>query len=237
MTAPPFSGKSFISFLSVPRVAASFWRPAKNLSRLRAAGLEIAEIRMDMAHVKNMEEARALMAGYSTLPVILTLRAKNEGGQWQKSETARRNLFLRLLPLAAAADIELSAPILPQIAAAAKKSDKALIISRHNFSAPDSLADMEKAAARAFAAGADIFKTACLVRGCADLPPLRKFLQRWKTHPIIAVGMGCSPAARRARAELPQRGARLAYAAINETSAPGQLPLPETAAAIRAARG
>ncbi|MBE8159165.1 MAG: type I 3-dehydroquinate dehydratase, partial [Betaproteobacteria bacterium] len=137
------SGKVFLTFLSVPRVAASFWRPAggDEIKKWKKNGLETAEIRMDLADIKNTEDAKKLIAGYSSLPVILTIRAANEGGGWKQNETARLDLFLHLLqhPAVAAADIELAADIRAEVLAAAKKLGKAVIFSRHNFSAGKTL--------------------------------------------------------------------------------------------------
>ena len=238
MAPAPLSGKDFLTFLSVPCTAASFWLPAdKNkITGWQKSGLEIAEIRMDLAEIENADEARQLISGYSALPVILTIRTANEGGKWQKSEEARRGLFLQLLPLAAAVDIELAAKIRPEITAAAKELGKAVIFSRHNFSAADSSGGMKEAAARAFSEGADIFKTACMVSDENDLEELRVFLREEKTRPVIAIGMGGSDAARLARLELPKEGSRIAFAAVGKSSAPGQLSLEETAAAVLAAR-
>lgn len=237
MNAAPavIDGGMFMSRLSVPRTAASFWRVENSdtVARLCAAGLDIAEIRLDLAQINNLQTARELITCYAPLPTILTIRPSWEGGQWQKDEAARQQLFVETIPLCAAVDIELAAAIRPHITAAAKAHGKALIISRHNLAAADSLADMETAAQRAFAAGADVFKNACMVNTAGDLAVLQSFLQRWKERPVIIIGMGETEVARRARLELPAQGSRIAFAAIGENSAPGQLSLAETVAAIK----
>ena len=75
-------------------------------------GLQIAEIRLDLAQSQTEESARTLLSAVSALPSILTIRPPFEGGKFAADENKRRNLFYRLLPFASAADIELSAPIL-----------------------------------------------------------------------------------------------------------------------------
>ena len=228
------SGDAFLSLLSKPRVAASFWRTADtdSLLTMQKDGLDIAEIRLDLAEQCDYESARQLMTGYQSLPLILTIRTAEEGGQWRGDDKTRCELFCQLLPLAAAADVELNSPILSQVVAAAKKTGRAVIVSRHNFFAAESLDNLNTAAQNAFDNGADVFKTACLVQNEDELKVLHDFLQQWREHRVVVIGMGESETARRARLSLPRDGSRIAFAAAAEKSAPGQLSLKETVAAI-----
>ncbi len=233
------SGGDFATFLSVPRVAASFWQKTdKNtLAQYCAAGLEIAEIRLDKAAVQDSATAKEIIAAYSSsMPTILTIRSQFEGGEWQESEDKRLQLFSELSPLCDAVDIELAADILPQVVDIVKENNKALIISRHNFNGCDTLADITQSAKSAFACGADVFKNACVVNSENDFFILREVLQKWQGGTTVIIGMGESEFARRARLQLMQEGSRIAFAAIGHKSAPGQLSLEETAAAANIAR-
>lgn len=235
----------FLSYLSVPRVAASFWRAAtkEEIDGWKKDGLEIAEIRLDLADIPNGAAALELVSVYADagLPVILTIRPQNEGGGWNKTEAERFELFLELLQdlpgtMVKAVDIELAAVIRRTIIDAAELYGAASIVSRHNFAAADTAKEIKEAASRAFAGGADIFKTAGMIFDEDDLAVMRDFLRgekKGKKRPIIATGMGTTAAARRARLELCGYGSRLAFAAIGQTSAPGQLSLKETVAAVR----
>lgn len=229
----PVRGAGFLSLLSVPRVAAPFRRPpsSETIARLRGEGLEIAEVRLDLAEIQNEESARELIAAVSPLPSVLTIRPTWEGGGFSENEKTRHDLFCRLLPKVSAADIELAAEIRPQIIAAAKKCGAAIIVSKHNFCATDSPQTLDEMAQRAFAEGADIFKYAGAVNNENDFTVLQTFLQ--KTHPVIVIGMGDSEFAKRTRTEFPAQGSRIAFAAAEETSAPGQLNLRDTVAALR----
>lgn len=230
-------GKKFLSFLeSAPRVAASFWTAADGeaLSELISQGLEIAELRMDLAPFHAIEEdGQNIMSGYSRLPRILTIRMPREGGQWQGDESLRYKLFLQLLPMADAVDVELAADICPQVVAAAKRSGAAVILSRHNFDSADSFAEIDRAAERAFANGADVFKTACMINSETELAESKKFLQKRKGEMIVVIGMGQSEATLQARRKFAAAGSKIAFAAASAASAPGQLSISETAQCVR----
>lgn len=222
--------------LTKARVAASFWRPIgyTRLAQLCEQGLEIAEIRLDMAGVKTAADVAPLAAGFSSLPTIATLRLGNEGGQWHGDDESRLDIILAALECCDAVDVELASSILPKVATAAKRLNKTLLVSRHNFSGVDSAGDLENGARRAFSADADLYKTACLTQNEDDAVVLSNYLNKWKNEAVIVVGMGDSPAAQKTRRDFPHRGSRIAYAAVDGQSAPGQLSLAETVAAVRA---
>ena len=228
------SGGEFLAFLSQPRVAASFWQvtDSKLLLTMQKDGLEIAEIRLDMAATCDYDSALELIAVYKSLPTILTIRTEEEGGQWHGDEETRCELFLKLLPSVSAVDVELSSPILSRIVDAAKKKERAVIVSRHNFSTADTFDNLNAAAQNAFDSGADVFKTACVVENEEELQILHDFLQEWKLRRVVVIGMGESEISRRARLELPREGSCIAFAAALDKSAPGQLSLQETISAI-----
>lgn len=232
-----------------PRVIASFWEMTSSaeLSALAARGLELVEIRLDKAarydddSVQTNELARALCESFSALPTLLTIRLAAEGGDWRGGVDEQRRMFFTALPFCDAVDIELASPLLPDIAAAAREQNKTLVVSRHNFAGADDATTLDTARTAAFAAGADIFKTAGLCTSEEELQTLAAFAMRCRADfpPCAVIGMsdgGENIYARRARLELPALGSCLAFAAIDEGSAPGQLSLDETAAAVRAVR-
>lgn len=225
---------------AAPRVAGSVQRvpQAAEVAAWCAQGLEVAELRLDKLAQIDEATLAALFAAVGAMPSIVTVRAAFEGGSYSGDEASRAAVFAAL-PGGDALDIELAAPILPQVAATARAQEKTLIISRHNFAAADSATQLDDAMAQALAAGADVFKCACLCVDAAALEVLRDFTQRCTRagQKCIAIGMddgSNSTYARQARQELPACGSCLAFARLEgEGSAPGQLSLQETVAACR----
>ena len=162
------------------------------------------------------------------------MRLANEGGKWDGDDESRLDIILAALECCDAVDVELASSILPAVAVAAKRLNKTLLVSRHNCSGVDSADDLDSGARRAFAAGADLYKTACLIQNENDVVVLNSFLNKRKNEAVIVIGMGDSPVAQKARRDFPCLGSRIAYAAVDGQSAPGQLSLAETVAAVRA---
>ena len=226
---------------AAPRVVGSVQRvpQAAELAHWRAQGLEIAELRLDKLTEVNAATIAAMFAAVPEMPIIATLRAPYEGGAYQGEEQTRGEILANL-PAGDAVDVELAAvEILPKVTAAAKAQGRVLILSRHNFSAADSAAQLDDAMAQAQALGADIFKCACVCTSAETLQILVDFAARCAHAGQLCVVIGMddgsgSDFARQARAELPRRGSCLAFAKLEgEGSAPGQLSLAETAAACR----
>lgn len=217
-------------------VAASFWtrQTETTIKTLAESGLDVAEIRLDLAGAGTESEARRLCESFSGMPTILTLRAAYEGGGWQGDDLSRGGRILSLLPFCDAVDIELAAEaILPDIVAACRAQGKTIIVSRHNFAATDTAATLNNAMSAAFAAGADIFKCASLCVKASDFEVLAAFATQSCRQDRCCVVIGMDDGsnnehARRARRELPRLGSCLAFAAIDGGSAPGQLSLAET---------
>lgn len=238
------------------RVAASFWHAPKpgELSKLRAQGLEIAEVRLDLAGITNAIDAAALMKHFSQMPSIATMRAAHEGGKWRGDAKTRHRILKAAMQYADAADIELSASNAAAIAKTAKAMGKTIILSRHNFNGVDTPAEMnalakkiltpndktnngenkrEKESGVILRDAKVILKVAARVRSAKDLQTMEDFLLRWRRYPLVVIGMGESQHATTSRRTFPHKGSKLAFAAINQKTAPGQLPLPQTKKATR----
>src|SRR5262249_50290445 len=139
-------------------------RPAQ-LAEARAAGADLAELRLDF--LSNLPEAKIVdcvkrAAAASSLPVIATLRTPREGGARQDGVVAddrrRATLFQALLPHVHAVDVEMSSPIVADVAAAARKAGAAVIVSYHHFHSTPSLSRLRALIQLAKAKGADIVK-------------------------------------------------------------------------------
>ena len=228
-------------------IAVPFFRalPEERLRALRGDGMEVAEIRLDLAGVADAASAAELIRAFAKagVPLIATARVESEGGKWGGKrggggggdESLRRDVLLAALEFADAADIELSAAgILPEVVSAARRLGKLAVISRHNFAGTDSRARMESALRAARDSGADIFKMACAVSDESDSQRMLEFLRANRDgFPLIATAMGEGDSARNARLALARSGSVLAFAAADGPSAPGQMTLAETVAALR----
>ena len=221
-------------------MVASFWRAESTavLAGLRRRGLDIAEVRMDLANWSNDAAVRKINEAFAVMPTILTVRPAYEGGGWRGGDDERGVKIRAWLPRYDAVDIELAArDILADVAAACREHGKTLIISRHNFVATDTKADIVKAMEAAFAAGADVFKYAAVCTTADDLAVLSDFAGdcRRQDRTCVITGMGGGGGGddyvRQARQCLPRLGSCLAYAAAAAASAPGQMSLAETTAA------
>ena len=229
-------GKEFLTFISGGcRVAASFFAAPPSLPLLRTQGLEIIELRLDLAAVNHLDEARRLLDYFAGWPVIATVRAASEGGQWRGDEAARIGLLQDIAAFVSAADVELATKNRREIIKSIKASGAAAIVSQHNFAGMDDMASMTTAAAAAFADGADVYKIAVTVTNDEDVAVLAQFAQQ-QVNPCIVIGMGDNQSAHHARQTLPAQGSAIAFAAAVQKTAPGQLSLSETAQAVHAAR-
>ena len=231
-------GSDFVSFITgACRVAAGFDSIPKNLSLLRDQGLEIIEICIDLAEVKDVGEAKQLIDSFADWPIIARVRPKWEGGKWKGKEAERLHLLRGIAPVVSAVDVELAVENRRSIAEEIKADGAAVIMSQHNF---DSVPDLEKLIAdanTAFSDGADIYKIACTVANDDDVTVLEQFTKRQSNpnRPCIVIGMGKNPYARRARLTLPTQGSVVAFAFCTRITADGQLSLEETVHAVHKA--
>ena len=218
-----------------PLTAASFWRMAarERLQTYQDAGLDIAEIRLDKSQCGTISAGRRLLQSYNSVPTILTLRIKNEGGAWRYDEATRLNWFQALCPHVAALDVELNSPIAPEVAELAKKEGKTLILSCHFIEAPWDLTTLRRHAAQAAAGGANIFKFAATVVHPNKLAALREFLREWKRIPppklkLILAPMGAGAAVLNSRLAFAQATRSIIYVHGPNQTADGQPTLQET---------
>jgi 3-dehydroquinate dehydratase-1 len=213
-----------------PAVAVSFTdadRP-EDVAEAKAAGVALAELRIDLFADASIDNVVAAARRLSGLPLLATIRMSEEGGAWTGGEAARRALFEAVLPFVDAIDIELRAAetlaaLAPQIAAAGK----ALVVSHHDFAAtpsPDELADIAR---RARAAGADIVKVAATIVAEEDLNALAGLLTSRPAPNLVVIGMGERGLV--TRLLFPALGSLFTFAGKGErASAPGQLSYERT---------
>jgi 3-dehydroquinate dehydratase-1 len=207
-----------------PIVAASFDDSPGDeaLQRARAAGVEVAELRIDLFKSATPVHVVEVARRYAAVPRLITIRSAAEGGRWAGTEAERFKLFAALMPEAAAIDVELGSDDIRDLVLEMAEQAKVLkIISYHNFSeAPDD--DFLHGVVRASKQrGADLVKISVLTRTEADVQRLARFTLDYMSNGLITIGMGATGSV--SRALFPALGSRLTYADIGLGTAPGQL--------------
>ena len=220
------------SDLSGPLVVATVHSQAglRLAERLVRGDVDLLEIRVD-ALVEKLPGVRKLAAN-AKLPLVLTVRHPAEGGIGKLSTATRKKLLLEFLPAAAFVDVELrSAEAMREVIAAAKARGIRIVISNHHFRRTPTLAQMRERRRRAFAAGADVFKLACLADDAAAVARLLDFISDGKAGRVAAMGMG--KFGQVSRLALACAGSTLNYGYLDTPNAPGQWEARELKALLR----
>lgn len=189
-------------------------------------GADILELRADTFPDASPGAMQAVMKGLKALgkPLLLTIRSAREGGASRMGDGDRERLYTALMELADAVDIELgSGAILGNVVKSAKRKNKKVIISYHNFKATPGGAVLQGIIARAREKGADIVKIAALAKGPEDLKRLAALLAGQNDLIVIAMG----ERGRASRVFFPMLGSLLTYGSVTASTAPGQMTLRE----------
>ena len=208
----------------MPRIAVGFSdnvsikviQDAKNL------GLDIAELRMDRYSKHDKKYVLSEIKKFKNFPLIGTIRSKKEGGFWNRSEAERLSLFKVIIPEIDAIDIEISSKdILESVVKAAHAANKIVVISHHNFRKTPSGNDLNKILDEAKSVGADIVKIATFVAKNDDVRTLAGFTIAHRSKGLVTIGMGDKGVI--TRITFPALGSLITYAALGQSTAPGQL--------------
>ena len=118
----------------IPRVTVAV-TDTEDIKAINGYCVDILEIRVDQFRKLNPDHIRntILDKKKAGLPLILTVRNKEEGGQKNISDIFKLNIFRENISLVDAVDIELKSPVLSEVVKLAKKNKKTVIISWHNF--------------------------------------------------------------------------------------------------------
>lgn len=187
---------------------------------------DIAELRADLLPCHDPNYLREQIQALGSLPILLTIRTRQEGGTWRRTELERLNLFTSLIEEVDGIDIEHSASIRDSIANLARDNDVVRIISRHDMKGIRSPADLH--AQYASTPACDYMKFACTVQSRADYRVLEQFTaEHAHLGNLIVVGMGAWGSL--SRVSLPALGSRLVYASCGgDALVPGQMDLETT---------
>lgn len=187
--------------------------------KLKRGSLDVVEIRVDALSEHLLEVERALRK--IEIPLLITVRHPAEGGIGGLSVSRRRELIKRFFPFGAFVDIELrSAEDFAAEIEEIRTWGTKVVISDHYFQSTPTLAQMIARERRAFRAGADIFKLACLAPGAKELARLVEFAGRPVRKARAVMGMG--KFGQVSRLALAQAGSVLNYGYLDRPNAPGQ---------------
>jgi 3-dehydroquinate dehydratase-1 len=189
---------------------------------LKKLPVDAVEIRVDALLAKGVmvEKIEAALRARRH-PVLLTLRIPAEGGHRSWKVVERRHLYLHLLPLVEAVDVELaSAKAMELVIAEARRTGKTVVLSAHVLARPAAPAQFAKWLASHAGQPQTILKIAAHIKSWRDLQRLAAVLVN---HPEKAIAvMGVGPHGNQSRAVLAALGSRLVYGYLDRPAAPGQ---------------
>lgn len=210
----------------IPAIAISISDREDN-AILKSAFVDMMEIRvdqfgkMDPSHIRSIVMTRRKIG----VPLILTVRSREEGGRKGISDELKLNIFKENIPLVDAVDIELKSPILPEVVRAARKNKKIAVVSMHDFKMTPNDKILKDALARAKRSGAHIVKIAAKANKEEDVARLMRFTMENKSKNIITISLGAIGSI--SRLIFPGFGSLITYAYIGRPSGLGQRTLRE----------
>ena len=206
--------------------------PEHALEAAARAGLDLLEARVDLFRDRELEPVGECLARAARFaPLLLTIRSASEGGAWKGRDAERLELYRALLPLVDAVDVELAASIRTAVVQAARRAERLVVLSHHDFRRTPADGALERVVKRGFAAGADVVKIAAHVREDADGARLAALLARHAARPLVVIGMG--EHGKKTRVFFPALGSLFTFASLDRGTAPGQLDLAETQRELR----
>jgi 3-dehydroquinate dehydratase-1 len=210
----------------IPRVAITVGDQEDNRA-IKSLFVDILEIRVDQfkkidpVYIKDVIKKRKKIG----VPLILTIRSKEEGGQRDISNELKLRIFKESISLVNAVDIELKSPILSEVVKTARKNKKVVIVSWHNFKMTPNDKMLKDLFAKAKKSGAHLIKIATKANQQEDLNRLMRFTMENKSKNIITISLGEIGSI--SRLTFPGMGSLITYAYINKPSGLGQRTLKE----------
>jgi len=159
------------------------------LSPKRKLNGDILEVRLDkMARPRDWLKRCAALQ-FSGKPVLLTVRLRAEGGDWETDDEHRLEIYKQGLRELAAVDVELSSKICRRVAREAARLKKASVISFHDFDKTPPLSVLCAIVKKAHAIGS-IAKVSTMIKRAGDADVLRELLRLKWDKPLCVIGMG-----------------------------------------------
>ncbi|MFQ5427927.1 MAG: type I 3-dehydroquinate dehydratase [Thermodesulfobacteriota bacterium] len=227
---PLFSSAPLITAVIVGRIE------QRTIKKALVAGADMLEIRVDTFENRGPEDLlRAIkrLKGYegaSRIPLLLTCRARSEGGVHAVAAREKRLIYQALIPFVDCIDIELARVAgYGDVMAQARKAGVGVIISYHDFKATPGAARLSEIIKKGMAAGGDAVKIAATANSRKDILRLTAALLGHRNLIVIAMG----PLGKASRVFFPLLGSLTTYGSVTRSSAPGQMPLDELVRAFK----
>jgi 3-dehydroquinate dehydratase type I len=197
---------------------------ASGLSHLIEApeGIDLVEVRLDLLLSKGVspDKIQEAMSNRS-VPTLLTLRTRDEGGSFNWRSRQRVLFFLKFIPFADVVDLELiNLPRLSRVLRMVRRTKRDLIVSSHSLKRKLTTLRLRRLLSQFRKTRARLYKIVGLARRKRDLLTLAEPLLN-QSHMRLAI-MASGPLATASRLSLPALGSRLLYVHLDEPAAPGQ---------------
>ena len=167
------------------------------------------------------------------VPLLLTARHPDEGGEYQLGAADRCSLLLHFMPLANAVDIELRAMAdMQPVVTAARELGVAVVVSSHDFQGTPSEQQLRDTVQQATEGGADAVKIATRTDDTASLLRLLSLLAARHPDDIPLIVMGMGRLGRASRLAAVACGSPLAYGHLGHANISGQWHAVELAEAL-----
>lgn len=182
---------------------------------------DVLELRVDTWPDQALRGAE--IAANCDVPVLVTVRRPDEGGQHNLTTAERARLARLFLPVTALLDVEIaSIEDMAPLVADAKAAGCIMVASFHDFTATPPLDELKRKRDTALAAGADLVKFAATLHSTADIAVLAALLEEPGHPPLSVMGMG--KLGRVSRLLFAQLGSVLNYGYLDKATVPGQWP-------------
>lgn len=208
----------------------------KEVNRLSALPIDLLEWRMDHFYGNPAQAMPYIIGEKGGLPVIATLRSKEEGGAALLSDTEYAHTISSVLHtnLCECIDLELSrAAVLPPLLTECKQQGIPVILSKHDFAKTPSKTAMLSDLSHMKALGGDILKIAVMPHSIEDVLTLLETTAEAKKRYGTVIMMSMGELGKISRVSGEYFGSCLTFAAGLRESAPGQLPAEELRAILQ----
>ncbi|MDY6780201.1 MAG: type I 3-dehydroquinate dehydratase [Halobacteria archaeon] len=206
----------------------------RGVKRADDKGADAVELRMDLyaeGGEKGAEDALADLReveGSLPLPVVVTNRPPNQGGDFDGDEQERFDLLIEAVDHADAADVELTASEEHRQRAIerANQQDVTVVVSYHDFDGTPPNPEMRRKLESSFSEG-DLAKLAVTPRDRGDVLRLLETTLGCHEDGIELCTISMGSLGSHTRVVAPFYGSRLTYATLDDSTAPGQMSVEE----------
>lgn len=207
----------------IPRVVLCVDGESSPVAQASGEGVDILEVRVDqfdgaLTGERVVNEVKVLKR--HELPLIGTIRGQSEGGKAKLTDEQRAALYQHISPLVDAIDVDLSASILKDVVAIARRNKNTVILSYHDFQGTPSEARLDEIVRKAISLGAHVTKIAAKAKAESDVVRLLQFTMNRREKHLVTISMGNIGSI--ARLVAPLTGSLMTYTSIAPTD--GQIP-------------